>query len=65
MTALDGRFENRSERNGWEVAGFSKRPLSAWMSRFSFQAICLAGSQGTPESRPVKAPGSIIALQKP
>jgi hypothetical protein len=42
-TALDGRFENRSERNGCEVARFSKRPLSAWPSRFAFQAICLAG----------------------
>jgi hypothetical protein len=42
-TALDGRFENRSERNGCGVAGFSKRPLSARPSRFALLAICLAG----------------------
>jgi len=42
-TALDGRFENRSERNGCGVAGFSKRPLSARPARFALLAICLAG----------------------
>jgi hypothetical protein len=41
--ALNGRFENRSERNGCGVAGFSKRPLSARPSRFALLAICLAG----------------------
>jgi hypothetical protein len=38
--------------------------LSARPYRFSVAAICLAGFQGTPESRAVKAPGGIIALRE-
>jgi len=58
--ALNGRFENRSERNGCGVAGFSKRPFSARPARFQMLAICLAGFR-VPAGKPASQSADLNA----